>query len=81
MTTPVEQDVAAKCDDLRAAWAEAGREGAPQVHVLVAVRPGPDDLATWAQAGATDVIWGLPDKSEDEVLSYLDRLAARLELR
>ena len=81
MTTPVEQDVAAKCDDLRAAWSEAGREGAPQVHVLVAVRPGPDDLASWEQAGATDIIWGLPDKSEDEVLSHLDRLADRLQLR
>lgn len=78
MTTPVEQDIAAKCDDLRKAWADAGRTGEPQVHVLVASRPGPDDLRRWADAGATDVIWGVPDQPEAEVLAYLDRLAGRV---
>ena len=78
MTTPVEQDISAKCDDLRKAWVDAGRSGEPQIHVLVAARPGPDDLRLWAEAGATDVIWGLPDKPEPEVLVYLDKLADRL---
>jgi probable F420-dependent oxidoreductase len=80
MTTPTEQDITAKCDDLRKAWADAGRPGQPQVHVLVASRPGPDDLRLWADARASDVIWGLPDKPEPEVLAYLDRLAGRLGL-
>ena len=41
-------------------------------------RPGPDDLRRWADAGATDIIWGLPDRPEPEVLAYLDRLAERV---
>ena len=40
----------------------------PQIHVLIAAKPSPDDLASWADAGATELIWGVPDKSEDEVL-------------
>ncbi|MFL6001737.1 MAG: LLM class F420-dependent oxidoreductase [Nocardioides sp.] len=78
MTTPIEQDITAKCDDLRKAWADAGRTGEPQIHVLVVARPGADDLPRWADAGATDVIWGLPDKPEPDVLAYLDKLAGRV---
>lgn len=81
MTTPVEQDISSKADALREAWADAGREGAPEIHVLIASKPSPEDLAGWAEAGATDLIWGVPDKSPDEVLAYLDRLAGRLGLR
>ena len=42
--------------------------------------PEPDDLAAWADAGATDLIWGVPDKPAEEVVAYLDRLAGRLGL-
>ena len=80
MTTPIEQDISAKCAALRTAWAEAGRDGEPQVHVLIASKPSPEDLAGWAEAGATDLIWGVPDKSEDEVMASLDRLADRIGL-
>jgi len=78
MTTPIEQDITDKAVALRKAWAEAGRTGEPAIHVLIAARPSSDDLATWAAAGATELIWGVPDKSEDEVLAYLDRLASRV---
>ncbi|WP_372729552.1 LLM class F420-dependent oxidoreductase [Nocardioides sp.] len=78
MTTPIEQDISGKAADLHRAWAEAGREGSPEIHVLVATKPSPDDLAGWEAAGATELIWGVPDKSEDEVLAHLDRLATRL---
>ncbi|CAB4711777.1 MAG: TIGR03619 family F420-dependent LLM class oxidoreductase [Actinobacteria bacterium] len=80
MTTPIEQDITGKCDALRAAWATAGREGAPDIRVLIAMRPSPEDLAAWTEAGATELIWGVPDKSEDEVIAYLDKLTARLGL-
>ncbi len=80
MTTPVEQGIGEKADALRAAWADAGRSGAPQIQVLIARRPEPDDLAAWADAGATDLIWGVPDKPKDDVVAYLDRLAGRLGL-
>jgi probable F420-dependent oxidoreductase len=81
MTTPIEQDIAGKAADLREAWAAAGRSGAPDIRVLIASRPTPEDLAAWAGAGTTELIWGVPDKSEDEVLAYLDKLTARLQTR
>ena len=78
MTTPVEQDITGKADALRAAWAEAGRSGSPDLHVLVATRPSPDDLAAWAAAGATELIWGVPDAGPEVVEAHLDKLAGRL---
>jgi probable F420-dependent oxidoreductase len=78
MTTPREEGIADKAAALRKAWAEAGRDGEPDIRVLVAAKPTPEDLAAWAEAGASELIWGVPDRSADEVLGYLDRLAGRL---
>jgi probable F420-dependent oxidoreductase len=78
MTTPTEADVPAKADALRRAWTDAGRSGSPAIHVLVARRPTEEDFAAWAAAGATELIWGVPDKPKDEVLAHLDKLAGRL---
>jgi probable F420-dependent oxidoreductase len=80
MTTPTQQDIGAQITALQEAWAEAGREGAPEIRVLIAFKPDPADLAAWAEAGATELIWGVPDKAPDEVLASLDRLAGRLGL-
>jgi probable F420-dependent oxidoreductase len=80
MTTPTQQDIGGRIAALQDAWAEAGREGAPEIRVLIAFKPNPADLAAWAEAGATELIWGVPDKAPDEVLASLDRLAGRLGL-
>jgi probable F420-dependent oxidoreductase len=80
MTTPTQQDISGNIEALQKAWASAGRDGAPDIHVLIATKPSPEDLAAWADAGATELIWGVPDKSEDEVVAYLDRLSSRLAL-
>jgi probable F420-dependent oxidoreductase len=80
MTTPIEQDVTEKADRLRAAWAEAGRSGAPEIHVLATSKPTPELLATWEDAGVTEAIWGLPDRAPDEVEAFIERHAGRLEL-
>ena len=80
MTTPTQQDIGTQIIALRDAWAEAGREGAPQIRILIAFKPDPADLAAWAEAGATELIWGVPDRAPDEVLASLDRLAGRLGL-
>jgi len=80
MTTPQQRDITDQIGALQRAWAAAGREGRPDVRVLIAFKPDPDDLAQWAEAGATELIWGVPDKEPDEVLASLDRLAARLGL-
>jgi probable F420-dependent oxidoreductase len=78
MTTPMEQDIAGKAQALHRAWAEAGRPGRPEIAALATVRPSPEVLAAWEDAGVTEVIWGLPDKPEDEVVAFLGRLADRL---
>jgi len=77
LTTPGETDLEAKLGLLRRAWGDAGRDGAPRVHVL-AGRPDPDLLARWHEIGVTDVAFGMPDRAEDEVVGYLGRLAGRL---
>lgn len=81
MTTPIERDVSGNCDRLRDAWAAAGRDGAPQIHVLATSKPTPELLKTWEAAGVTDAIWGLPDKPADDVVASLGRHAERLGLR
>lgn len=78
MTTPTEAGISDKADLLRKEWAAAGREGQPDIRVLVARRPSPEDLAAWADAGVGELIWGVPDADEPVVLGYLDKLAARL---
>jgi probable F420-dependent oxidoreductase len=78
MTTPREEDIDAKCAALHQAWADAGRSGSPEIAVLATVRPSPEVLALWEQAGVTEAIWGLPDKAEDEVVAFIGRHAERL---
>jgi probable F420-dependent oxidoreductase len=78
MTTPRETAIVSRIGSLREAWSAAGRDGQPAVHVLIATRPSPDDLAAWAEAGVDELIWGVPDAPADEVLAYLDRLAGRV---
>ena len=80
MTTPIEQNVTGKVVQLREAWAAAGRSGAPDVHVLVAAKPTPDDLLEWGEAGVTELIWGVPDRATEQVVAYLDRLTERVGL-
>ncbi|GAB2618930.1 LLM class F420-dependent oxidoreductase [Nocardioides ginkgobilobae] len=81
MTTPTQQDISGQIENLKAAWAEAGREGLPDIRVLIAFKPNPDDLMRWAEQGVSELIWGVPDKAPDEVIASLDRMADRLGLQ
>lgn len=78
ITTPTESDVFASTALLMKHWEEAGREGAPRV-VALDFKPDAEKLAAWAEAGVTDVLYGMPDKPEADVLAYLERLAGKLE--
>ncbi|MGZ4445948.1 MAG: LLM class F420-dependent oxidoreductase [Nocardioides sp.] len=80
MTTPTQQDIGGQIAALQAAWADAGRAGAPDIRVLIAFRPDPAELAAWEAAGATELIWGVPDAAPDVVVGHLDKLAGRLGL-
>ncbi len=79
LTTPGEQDLDAKAELLRKTWREAGRTSSPRITVL-AGKPDPELLGHWHEIGVTDVAFGMPDRTADEVASYLGRLASKLGL-
>lgn len=80
MTTPIETDIADKAELLRKEWADAGRDGEPDIRILVAKKPTEADFADWTAAGASELIWGVPDADPDAVLTYLDKLSGKLGL-
>jgi probable F420-dependent oxidoreductase len=77
ITTPRDDEIVASVARLHEAWAAAGRRGAPRV-VALDVRPDIERLEQWRAGGVTDVLYGLPDRAEDEIPGYLDRLSAKL---
>ncbi|WP_280264150.1 LLM class F420-dependent oxidoreductase [Nocardia wallacei] len=78
ITTPYETEtLLERLALLHKVWQDAGRSGRPRV-VALDGKPDPQRLAEWETAGVTDVLYGLPDKPESDVLAYLDRLAAKL---
>jgi probable F420-dependent oxidoreductase len=77
LTTPGEDDVPAKITALRASWREAGRSGEPEL-VVLGGRYDAALLAEWAEAGVSEVLFGMPDREPPEILAYLGRLASRL---
>lgn len=79
LTTPMEGEIDAKIALLRRCWHEAGREGSPEITVL-AGKPEPETLARYEDLGVTEVLFGLPDRPAEDVVSYLGRLAGKLGL-
>ncbi|WP_024801009.1 TIGR03619 family F420-dependent LLM class oxidoreductase [Nocardia sp. BMG51109] len=78
ITTPYEHEVLLeRLKLLSKVWQDAGREGRPRV-VALDGKPDPQRLADWQTAEVTDVLYGLPDKPEADVLAFLDRLAVKL---
>jgi probable F420-dependent oxidoreductase len=77
MTTPTEAGIDDKIAALQQAWADAGRDGAPEI-VVLAGKPDAELFAHWAELGVTELVFGMPDKAEDEVIAYLARLRAKL---
>jgi len=77
ITTPRDFDIDEPVKLLQDTWATAGRDGAPQI-VALDFKPDPEKLAHWAELGVTEVLFGLPDKSEAEVAAYVERLAGKL---
>jgi probable F420-dependent oxidoreductase len=79
MTTPGEENIGGKAAALRQAWADGNRPGTPDIRLLVTARPSPGDFAGWEAAGVAELLWGLPDASQEVVEGYLDRLANRVK--
>ncbi len=79
ITTPQDTDIDAQVGLLQKAWGDAGRAGRPEVTAL-GPRPDPVRIAHLASIGVTECAFGLPDRSESDVLAYLERLAGKLGL-
>jgi len=77
ITTPRDRNIDEHVLRLQKMWTEAGREGSPEVLAL-AGRPDLDELRVWREVGVTEVVFGLPDRTEDEVLAYIERLATQI---
>ncbi|SEC53103.1 probable F420-dependent oxidoreductase, Rv2161c family [Amycolatopsis lurida] len=79
LTTPGDTGIEDKARRLREIWREEGRAGEPEISAL-GVRPDPENLAGLEAAGVTETIFGLPDRSPEEVEAWLQRLAGKLSL-
>lgn len=77
ITTPRDVDIDAPVRRLTEIWSDAGRPGAPQI-VALDFKPDPEKLERWARLGVTEVLFGLPDRSADDVAAYVERLAGKL---
>jgi probable F420-dependent oxidoreductase len=77
LTTPGEDGIEDKIGQLKHEWTAAGRAGEPEIGVL-AGKPDPDTLKRWRELGVSDVLFGMPDRTPDEVVAYLGRLATKL---
>jgi probable F420-dependent oxidoreductase len=77
ITTPGEQDIEDRVRQLQDQWAAAGRDGEPQI-VILDFKPVPERLEHWSKLGVTEVLYGLPDRSDDEIATYVERLAGKL---
>ncbi len=78
ISTPGEQNIDDNVLLLHKMWRNAGREGSPRI-VVLDFKPDADKLAHWHEIGVSEVVYGMPDRSEAEVVAYLERLAAKLE--
>lgn len=78
LTTPVETEIEKRVTSLHEAWEQAGRDGRPRVVVLLTSRPEPGQLERWEEIGVDEVLFGLPDRSAEEVSGFITRLGASL---
>ncbi len=77
ITTPTEAGLDSKIALLQRVWREHERAGNPEI-VALAGRHNAEQLAQWADFGVTEVVFGMPDRSPDDVRAYLARLAGKL---
>ncbi len=78
ITTPIETDIEERVAALNESWAAKGRDGKPRIVVLVTSRLEPGQLERWAELGVDEVLFGLPDKSAEEVEQFIAKMGANL---
>lgn len=80
ITRPYESDLASELRLLNKHWSEAGREGKPYV-VALGGRADTERVDRLASLGVDEVVIGLPDKDEAEVLAFIAKMGTRLHSR
>lgn len=79
MSTPQDSDIERLVNMLYAEWDSADRTGRPRIVVLDMQKPEVSRLSQWADLGVSEVVYGMPDKSTEEVHAYLGRLSDKLD--
>lgn len=72
ISTPRETDITASVELLTRMWDASGREGRPEI-VVLGPRPDEETVERYEKLGVTEIMVGLPDRSEAEVLDYIAR--------
>src|SRR5213082_551125 len=79
MSTPMIPDLETHIRRFQDIWREEGRLDVPRI-VALGERPDPERLAHLESLGVTETIFGLPDRSAEEVEAWIGRLAGKLGL-
>jgi probable F420-dependent oxidoreductase len=77
ITTPYESDIEDQVHQLNNHWAKANREGKPYI-VALGGRADPERAARLTALGVDEIVIGVPNKNEDEVLAFIAKMGARL---
>jgi probable F420-dependent oxidoreductase len=77
ITTPYETDIEDQVHHLNTHWTKANREGKPYI-VALGGRADPERVNRLEALGVDEVVIGVPDKSEDEVLAFITKMGNRL---
>lgn len=77
ITTPYETDVDDKIHLLNKYWSEAGRDGKPYI-VVLGGRADPERVEHLSALGVDELVIGVPDKEQDEVIAFVAKMGARL---
>lgn len=80
MSTPISTGIDESVARLRELWAEEGCEGEPYLVVLDG-KPDPEKIEAYRALGVHELVYGTPDKSAEEVVAYIERLAGKLGLQ
>lgn len=79
MSTPRDADIEGLVKSLQFQWDSSGRGGRPRIVILDVQKPDVSRLSRWADIGVSEVVYGMPDKSTEEVRAYLGRLSDKLD--
>ena len=77
ITTPHETDIEDQVHHLNTHWTKANRDGKPYI-VALGGRADPERVNRLEAVGVDEVVIGVPDKSEDEVLAFITKMGKRL---